>query len=460
MKKNILLIISMLVCATTSMAQVQEFNISAQNNSIIRSVKGDSVLVYTEESPGNGYFLLYRDGDPTAQAFQLLPGYNVQVRDVRIHDGKTAYFCGTMNPGLYNYAVVGQFNIADVFSGTGTVQWDMFHWMSNLLLASDLTRLDLFECHDTVCMAMTGKSYYDMSWMMPSTTVASAWFDGTHWYKYAHLNKLEKMRFTDVASVDRMILAVGTSEYDTGGFVKPFRKTPDFPMHPVSTNTTTGLSYRSPVGEVLVDHVSRDSVVIAHFDKASGMNVVLHLFTLNSAGVPQVPIKTWDVPLSSTSVFGSGEKLHELKSVGGTAYLLHTGEYSASAYPTMRDWLLYLDYINYPPAFGFAVVTPLKLWNPLIGRQRSMDTEAGHLRFAGVDVKWLETYSQAMYSPSANTCSVLDSVTAIYNKAGIYQGDILDDAFSESYLSYYSVPMIFTVNVNIICNLKGKEEEQ
>ena len=183
--KRIVLIFFLLVATLATHAQVREFQIGAQGNSIVRSVGKDSVLVYTEVSPTEAYFLLYKDGDIMAQAFQLLPGEYVQVRDVRIHDGKTVYFCGTRGGGFLSipYAVVGRFDIDDVFSGTGSVEWGIFQWVpySSTLFVTDMTRLDLFEYQDTVRMAMVGKTVYDWEVPLQGTTVASAWFDGSNW---------------------------------------------------------------------------------------------------------------------------------------------------------------------------------------------------------------------------------------------------------------------------------------
>ena len=461
MNKYIALITSMMLCTALSMAQVQEFQVDAQGGSIVRSVKGDSVLVYSEVSPSEAYFLLYVDGDASAQAFQLLPGYNVQVRDVRIRDGKTAYFCGTKGTGIFfnNQAVVGQFDINGVFSGVGTVQWGFCPWMdidSNGMYLTDMTRLDLFEYNDTVCMAMAGKTVYDMGTWLPGTTVASAWYDGTTWHMYAHTNRYLKMKFTDVACLEKTILAVGTTEEDTGCLLKPFYMFPDFPSHPVTTDVSVGLSYGSPAGEVLVDRVSHDSVVIAHFDKSADAGVVFHL--LDDGSMPAVPVKTWLAPPSSTATYGTAQRLHELNSVGGKAYLLHANEYPATSYPTPSDWLLELDYSNYPPSSGYAVYTPLKMWRPQYGDMHSMDASVTSIRLSGVDGTLLRIYGP--YHPKETVCYDIDSLDVLYENAGIYESNIVDNASYFQVLPDSGSPVIFKVDVNTICEIKGKEEKQ
>ena len=463
MKQKIVLIVSMMLCTTLSVAQVQEFQIGAQSNSIVRIVKGDSVLVYTEVSPTEAYFLLYVDGDASAQAFQLLPGYNVQVRDVRIHNGETAYFCGTMGSGLFinNFAAVGQFNIADIFSGTGQILWTFFpDWMGHDgLMVTDLKRLDLVKCHDTVCMAMTGKSLYGYGIALPSTTVASAWIDDSfNWHLNAHTNRYLKMTFTDVTCMNRMILAVGSSLYDTGCYVKPFHVTPDFPAHPVATDIMWGLSYGSPVGEILARRMTKDSVVIAHFDNSSGVGVVFHLLSLNSSGVPSVPTKTWKTVSLPTSVYGTGQKLKELNSVGETAFLLHTNEYPLSGYPAMLDWVLALNYNNYTLSPAPIVYTPLKMWQPPLGKIHSMDAGAASMRLSANNYTSLATYGP--HPLWENPCFYPDSAGPLYSTAGSFARDIVDETVSDTVSSLFLVPELFQVDVNTICNPKGKEQEQ
>ena len=461
MNKYIALITSMMLCTALSMAQVQEFQVDAQRGSIIRSVKGDSVLVYSEVSPSEAYFLLYVDGDASAQAFQLLPGYNVQVRDVRIPDGKTAYFCGSMKAGLYPEvrAVVGRFDVDDVFSGTGGVQWGVAQWIpAYSLLVTDMTRLDLFEYNGTMYMAMVGNIVYDMGVQLPGTTVASAWFDGTSWQMYAHTNRYLKMKFTDVACLDEMVLAVGSAEEDTGCFLKPFLKALDFPNHPVNTDVVTGLSFGSPVGEVLVDSVSHNSAVIAHFDKLSGAGVVFHLVNMSSTGVPSGQVKTWLAPPSSTSVYGTGQRLHELISVGGTAYLLHSNEYPSTGCTSLSDWLLELDYSNYPPSSGYMVYNPLRMWRPQYGNLHSMDATVTSMRLSGVENTWLETYGP--HYPMETSCYEADSLGAFCDFSGIYTRDIVDDAAYAQMITGIAIPVLFKVEVKTICKIKGKEDKQ
>ena len=108
--------------ATTINAQVSEFSIDAANNSIIRSIGNNHNLILLEKSNGINYFVLHDDSSPTAQIFAM-PS-EIRVHDVGIWRGQTAYFCGTYIPS--DEGVVGFFDIADVFSGIGAVNYCRF----------------------------------------------------------------------------------------------------------------------------------------------------------------------------------------------------------------------------------------------------------------------------------------------------------------------------------------------
>ena len=111
MKRFIILIFSMLIYSVPSVAQVREFQIGARNNSIIRSVDDEHVLIYTQPVVDSGYFILYKRSDNTALAISLPIKW--EIRDVRIHNGNEAYFCGTDG----SRGLIGMFDIPQFFFG-------------------------------------------------------------------------------------------------------------------------------------------------------------------------------------------------------------------------------------------------------------------------------------------------------------------------------------------------------
>jgi len=215
--KRILFIIIVLVASATLQAQVREFQISAQSNSIIRTVDDAHVLIYTQSSIDSGFFIYYKKGDNTALAFRVPTKW--EIHDVRIHKGVEAYFCGTTGNGL-----IGMFNIASVFSGTGSVNYTVCGWTEReYVLPIDLKRLDLFEYGGQVHMAMTGSSLWFNPTMLPNTTVMSAYLNGGNWHYCCYCNKDQYVAFTDIVYNDD-----GT---DTRNIANSMTFSPVFPVN-------------------------------------------------------------------------------------------------------------------------------------------------------------------------------------------------------------------------------------
>ena len=87
-----------------------------------------------------------------------------------------------------------------------------------------------------------------------------------------------------------------------------------------------------------------------------------------------------------------------------------------------------------------------------------MDAGIVPMRLSGRNNSWLETYGP--HSVWGDWCFYADSVGPIYTTAGSFERDILDETVSDSQPTYYFPPELFEVDINIICNPKGKEEEQ
>ena len=73
MRKIFSLFLMTFVCGIISQAQIKEFGIGSGVNSIVREIGGDTMLIYTEISPTESYFLLYNEADVFAKAFLPAP---------------------------------------------------------------------------------------------------------------------------------------------------------------------------------------------------------------------------------------------------------------------------------------------------------------------------------------------------------------------------------------------------
>ena len=227
MKRSFALIVTLLLSTAIAAAQVQEFQIGAQQNSIIRTVDDEHVLIYTQNADNQKYFLLCKRGSNTAQAFQVPNLW--EVRDVRIHNGSDAYFCGTNGV----VGMVGMFNINSLFSGTEPLNYSFFSWSpAGYVLPTDLKRLKLYEVGGRVNMAMTGSSLWNIAALVPNTTVVSACLNGGGWDVVSYINKDMEMAFTDVACLESVIVAVGTDSNGEERHLITFEKTTGFPQFP------------------------------------------------------------------------------------------------------------------------------------------------------------------------------------------------------------------------------------
>ena len=451
MNKKITLIVSMLLCAALSVAQVREFSVEARNNSIIRSVDDEYVLIYTEKGTGEGYFLLYRDGDPTAKVFQVMS--DVHVRDVRIYDGKTAYFCGTHISS--DMGVVGKFEILPAFAGTGTVNYGVCNWSTGVycMKPTDLKRLDLFDSAGVVGMAMVGESKTFLGFLEDGTTVASAWFDGS-WHMCAYLNKGNSIHFTDVACLKKSIVAAGNDGTDHGCWIKTYMPALHFIHYNFcyTPGNAQSIKFQSPVGDVLAARAGEDTVLLAHYDNMNNVMTVVHKAKISPAtGLPVAPVDTWYTDISSVEPYSSGWKMIELADSGKSSYLLQVAEF-----PTVSG----LDYrltriptIALPPNADY--------WRPLLGWQQSMDLDAVTYtpRLSG-NKSFLLLHGPSWLQHDGG-CYEYAPMPVKQASAGVDMVYIHEDDMHPVVITYIDAPDVFDVSAYIICqDSKGKEEKK
>jgi hypothetical protein len=234
----LLIILSSFFLSTAASAQVTELHIGANLNSIVRNVNETTQLIYTEVSPTESYFVLHHEGQPTADVFRLPSNYSpFHIKDVRINK-REAYFCGTAD----GMGMVGKFNIPNVFSGTGQVDYGFLDFTyDSTVYVESLRRLELYNVGNQVCMAMVGVARYDG---MTTCPVVSAHLIGTTWHFCTDAQK-DEYRFTDISCLDDMIVASGTYQ-DTLYFEKTFQLAPDFPFRDVTIENGETAFYLIP----------------------------------------------------------------------------------------------------------------------------------------------------------------------------------------------------------------------
>ena len=301
MKTKILTLCALLALAAAPAAAQGIYEaIVATENSIVRVWQERDVVIYNEESPGKGKFLLYTIG--TTSALQIDLPINISVKDFEIM-GENVWFCGVADnayacPGGHA-GVVGTFNIPDAFSGAAGINYaELNGWIGNVgydIFVRRLERLDLFQVGNFTVMAMTGDSYIYQSEYMTRSTLVSAMFNGTQWEVYALLDVDSTAVFTDIAALDNVVTAVGTSVDGTGLIAKSFYKSISFPNWPITPSFGDSIVCSSPIGKALITHLSDDEAAVVQLDEKG--RTLLHMldFATGSA-VPMAPTRITDDP--------------------------------------------------------------------------------------------------------------------------------------------------------------------
>lgn len=410
MKKSILWIFSILICSGVSFAQVQEFNIGAQNNSIVRTIKGDSVLFYTKDASNDSWFVLYDGGPNLAKAFKFDIGTDLRIFDIRIYDEKYAYYCGSIDNGGGTYrGLVGVFSIVDVFSGTDDVRYSVV-WGNgtDFFYPVELRHLDLLDSAGHVCMAMVGEVDYT-GLGIHITTVVSAYYDGSGWSSWA-LGHKGFIGVTDIACLDNMVVATGTVENDTGCFVKTFRPTLSFPRHAFSGSISYSLVYGKSAGKVLIAHDWNDTAVVAHFDTSTTkVSTVMQKVPFEPiTGKPLLPMRAMKTTPPSDIPYGNSWEMLELTTVNGETFLLQRAAYPTASDPSLRDWRL---------RTMIPVSTTIDGWMPEMGVQQSMDITKG-MKTSANYVDYLQLQGPNWQQVN-NSCMLYSLINVVYGNVGI-----------------------------------------
>lgn len=251
MKKTLFICALLAFWAQVSAQGIFESNVSTANSIVRVWHEGeDSVLIYNEETPGKGTFLLYTVGDATAQKIDM-PN-KISVKDFEIYDDDV-WFCGEKHDAAYpggRVGVVGTFHIPSAFDGSGNINYTVLNTpiggAGYDLYVRGLDRLDLFEHGQYIVLAMTGDNFIHDDLAQTRYTVVSAVFNqsASTWHIDALFNKDSTAVFTDIAALDTIVTAVGT--YGNTQITKSFRKGIFFTSAPTTPNQC---EYTSPMNK-------------------------------------------------------------------------------------------------------------------------------------------------------------------------------------------------------------------
>lgn len=299
MRKLILIIVvPMLLLTGRTWGQVETIrNTTALvgKYSIVREWKTGVSIVYTQTSSTKGYFMLEDENSPTTLVADM--DTNIRIYDYEIVD-KSVYFCGTLEQNGQHFAIVGRFDIGELFYGGGGYDYGIFNNPVSMYGAScQMTcawRMDAYRYNDTVHIVAVGSA--DLTSSMETvtiTTVIDAINNGTTWTGYMLSNKwYENQYYTDIVATDNYVTAVATYYNNTGHncFIKTFYKSWNIIYTPVNSNVTKQIVHGVPEGKILVEALGGDTcAVYYHYvygnEGGSTLKVIEITPTLSTANV-------------------------------------------------------------------------------------------------------------------------------------------------------------------------------
>ncbi len=342
----------------------------SSRKNIIRMVRPDVALLYTEGGPSGHRFMMVRSGTMTMLTINIPSSIYVLDLEVR-HD--TAYFCGYTFDTVGQVGMVGMFDIYSVLSNTSAINYQTLDMVgTDIFRITQAERLALYDSAGQVYMCMTG-TFGSVNgsggYVYMASTMITARFDDSAvpamWNAWAFYNKEQILTFTDVATADHsvMVTAVGTDNYM---YLYPCRQMVPFFMHPMA------LSYgflgnivkryrRVHDAQVLVTAAVDDQYVVASLAEDSAQ---LETFTVNAWPSFSASGSYSTHPSVTSSYVTDLWRLRDLRrhQQNGSAFLL--ADITPGDTMGFDTWGCRINYVD---------AKPLEMWNVLPGKQWSFD---------------------------------------------------------------------------------------
>ena len=375
MKKKLSLFIAALCIMSAVWSQgIFEANLHTVNSIVRVWQENESereVIIYNEETPWRGGFLLYTVGSATAQHIDLPAG--ISVKDFEIM-GDEVWFCGVKDITLPTggpAGVVGTFTIPPAFGGSGAVTYcslnatmgDSYYGV----FVTGLSQLDLFQYGSMVVMAMVGDAYiYDEPAKTRSTVVSAYFTPGTpsSCFACALLEKDSTVVFTDIAAMDNVVTAVGTDMNGNKLKAKTFYHNYDFPSMPVIYASIDSICLLNPVGTALITHLGEDRTAVSQYDKMA--YTMLHMLDF-STGTAVVTDPT-RITVAPPAAYGMPWDMRELRYSSATDNI-NVLEYGMRPGGSIFETLLW----TFPRTVWVPPLAPVKSMN--VVTQASMDVD-------------------------------------------------------------------------------------
>lgn len=441
--KSLISILLFILSVFPAEAQLLEYNIQDYKNTIVREYSATEVLAYFEDAADTGCFMFYSLDSSTALFFKCKPGWS--VKDVRIMGGM-AYFCGTDGGGK---ALIGCFDVAAVFAGTGVVNHVDLDWLpypDGLVLATCLNRLDLFQPGAFTVMAMVGDAWYHNYSYQTSAIVSARLIMGTTWEIWQFINKDAYVKYTDIAYLDDLVVAVGTDSTDNGCLMKSFWPSFNFPNHPCTYRTAAKLSTLDLTGKVLASRSKTDMMNAAQHIFPPKPETMLHEVEFDPVtGLPAGTISTQRTStLSPLGYAAYGWTLYELVSLEDGIFVLEQADHP-TAVAGMNRWLL-----DFPAGYSG---TLLDAWHLAGGDLHTMDNSPrGLVQASGVSPSNLYETFPDVCTHGTDKCAPAYTMPMVTGTASWSPVPVDEGAVSTNLSNNTFIPVILGGKSNILCD--------
>lgn len=341
--KNMLPVAFAMVCLAAG-AQVREYDGQLSVGSIVRAVDGEHKLLYSHDALLQGSFVYEAQG----QAYRFALPAGMTVSDFEIDDAGRVWFCGDHS----GTPVVGTFDIAATFGGTGQVDYTLCTATGGKpVIPHTLTRMDIKRMGTLLVVAAVGEAMPRTPLPAePEAMVLSVYCDfGTgDWPGVVSFDKGEQVRYTDIVALDNHIVAVGTDRQHLGCHVKTYWAGSAFPNQPCFLDLVFTVDHGSPTAlPVLTAKVQGDVAATVQYDK-DVYNLVQHDLAVDAWGnvssVRTVVCKNpYPMPPGySSAAMGIKEVRHS--AAGGNLFALHRGYHSLAPFSVspfaVDSWLV------------------------------------------------------------------------------------------------------------------------
>lgn len=339
-------------------AQVYESSVLSGQGQIVRRASVKEELVYMKGTNGMGYFVLVENGGMAW--FELLKG--MDVKDFEM-DGNMVYFCGSMG----SYALVGLFDYDKVFRQGGAYEYVVCNSSTTnenyYVKVGEFSRLDYFYDNGKLNLALIGSGVIDQFLFLNRTIVTSVYISGSTWNFHYYYNKDGLIRYTDIACLDSVVVAVGT---DSNGYhctAKAFVQQQNFPLYFLGGTTAQRIYFHEIGTQPLITRVGMDMAVVTHYTD-NHITTVAHRLAFNPVTGDATPYEPSLHYTYHSTLPMNYFQMYDLRNdhIGQYVYVM---EYSDMGTATMTNNVLQIPKIGSP--------TPLPVIEAPVGRQVSFD---------------------------------------------------------------------------------------